>query len=69
MLDVIENELDEEDVVGGRSGKLVGNEIVWISVEEIMPNRSQPRKIFNKEGVEELAKSIEEYGVLQPIAK
>ena len=66
MLDVIENGLDEEDVVGG-GGKLVGNEIVWISVEEIMPNRSQPRKVFDKEGVEELAKSIEEYGVLQPI--
>ena len=66
MLDVIENGLDEEDVVGG-GGKLVGTEIVWISVEEIMPNRSQPRKVFDKEGVEELAKSIEEYGVLQPI--
>ena len=66
MLDVIENELGEEGVVGG-GGKLVGNEIVWVSVEEIMPNRSQPRKVFDKEGVEELAKSIEEYGVLQPI--
>ena len=66
MLDVIENELDEGDVVGG-GGKLVGNEIVWVSVEEIIPNRSQPRKVFDKEGVEELAKSIEEYGVLQPI--
>ena len=32
-----------------------------------MPNRSQPRRVFEKEGIEELAKSIEEYGVLQPI--
>ena len=38
-----------------------------LSINEIEPNRSQPRKIFNEKGLEELAKSIEQNGIIQPI--
>lgn len=41
--------------------------IIMVSVEEIMPNRAQPRRLFDNVALEELAKSIEEYGVIQPI--
>lgn len=38
-----------------------------ISVDDIKPNVNQPRKIFNDEKIEELAESIKEHGVIQPI--
>lgn len=45
-----------------------GEEIVQsIKVIEIEPNRDQPRRSFPTESIEELAKSIEKYGVIQPI--
>ena len=40
--------------------------IIEIELDKIVPNRFQPRKIFN-EDVSELAESIREHGVLQPI--
>jgi len=41
--------------------------VVEINVNKIEPNRQQPRKYFDQEALEELAASIEEYGVIQPI--
>ena len=38
-----------------------------LKVNEIEPNRDQPRKNFNQEALEELAESIKEYGLIQPI--
>ena len=38
-----------------------------LRVSEIEPNRDQPRKFFSDEGIEALADSIREHGVLQPI--
>jgi len=38
-----------------------------ISIAQIIPNENQPRKTFNNETIEELADSIREKGVLQPI--
>ena len=45
----------------------LGNEISWIETEKIMPNRSQPRTVFDAEGLNELAESIQKYGILQPL--
>lgn len=36
-------------------------------IEEIKPNRAQPRKTFTSEKLEELAASIREKGIIQPI--
>jgi ParB family chromosome partitioning protein len=36
-------------------------------IEDVHPNRDQPRKIFDEERLEELASSIREIGVLEPI--
>lgn len=44
------------------------NELVKaLKVTEVEPNRDQPRKNFNQEALEELAESIKEYGLIQPI--
>lgn len=42
-------------------------DVVYVPLEKIFANPGQPRKIFKDEGIEELAGSIKEYGVLQPI--
>ena len=38
-----------------------------ISLVDIKPNPFQPRKVFDEEALKELAESIKEHGVLQPI--
>lgn len=38
-----------------------------LPIEKVFPNANQPRKIFDKKALEELAQSIRENGVLQPI--
>ena len=38
-----------------------------LSVDEISPNRMQPRSFFDDKKLEELVASIEEYGILQPV--
>lgn len=45
----------------------VTDEIVKLNVADIIPNRQQPRTIFNDEKISELANSIKEHGVIQPI--
>lgn len=47
---------------GGASERLLD-----VPISEIVPNRSQPRKNFSHEQLDELAASIKEHGVLQPI--
>jgi len=42
--------------------------VSYVKVEKIMPNRSQPRQIFNDDALNELAQSIETYGIIQPIS-
>jgi len=43
------------------------NIIDLIPIEKLEPNPFQPRKVFNSESMEELAKSIKDRGILQPI--
>ena len=38
-----------------------------LKINEVEPNRDQPRKRFEQESLEELAESIKEYGLIQPI--
>lgn len=46
----------------------VQNEVINIPINMIKQNSYQPRKYFNQESLMELAESIKEYGVLQPIS-
>lgn len=45
----------------------IGEEIVKIPLEKIKPNRYQPRNEFKEENLSELANSVREKGVLQPL--
>ena len=51
--------------------KIESNEVVdqvkYLKINEIEPNKEQARKIFDEEAIEELSNSIKEYGVIQPI--
>ncbi len=38
-----------------------------LSLSDIVPNKYQPRKIFDEENLDDLTKSIKERGVIQPI--
>lgn len=42
-------------------------EVVEISVEDIIPNRFQPRLTFDPEALNDLASSIKEHGIIQPL--
>ncbi|HPT78697.1 MAG TPA: nucleoid occlusion protein [Candidatus Atribacteria bacterium] len=44
-----------------------GKKVENIPVSQIRPNPYQPRKSFSVQGLDELARSIQEYGVIQPI--
>lgn len=46
-----------------KSEELVMN----LKINEIEPNKEQARKLFDEEAIEDLANSIKEYGVIQPI--
>ncbi len=43
------------------------DEIIEINIDELRPNPYQPRKVFDEEKLQELADSIKEHGVFQPI--
>lgn len=47
--------------------ELYSNSIFWVEVEKIHPNPYQPRKEFDPARLSELADSIRQYGVLQPL--
>lgn len=46
---------------------LEGEKVEKIKITEIEPNADQPRTKFDNEKLDELAKSIKQYGVIQPI--
>lgn len=41
--------------------------IINIDVNKIIPNKNQPRKVFDDKSLEELSQSIKSYGIIQPI--
>lgn len=53
-----------EQITDGTNG--VSRE-TFIKINEIEPNRNQPRKKFDEESLQELADSIKKYGIIQPL--
>lgn len=41
--------------------------ILYIDINDIKPNSNQPRKVFDEEKLEDLAASIKEHGLIQPV--
>lgn len=46
---------------------LYSNSIFWIDTNKIKPNPFQPRRDFDEAKLQDLAESIKQYGVLQPL--
>ena len=59
--------LPEEPIIDLLNEELDDKSIVQIKIEEIEANEKQPRKQFEKESLEELKESIEQFGIIQPI--
>ncbi len=47
--------------------QLYNNSIFWVDIEKIKPNPFQPRREFDEQRLKDLADSIRQYGVLQPL--
>ena len=58
-----------ESLMGGADAEVAGaaQPEAMIALSEIRPNKGQPRKNFDEAALEELADSIKQHGVLQPI--
>lgn len=69
--------MDKKSALGKGLGSLIrdnvqrnevpGKKLLEISLVDIMTNPNQPRKLFSKGAIDELAQSIEEKGILQPL--
>jgi len=49
------------------SSYLLEDKVFYIEVDKIKPNPQQPRKVFPDETIKELADSIREHGILEPL--
>jgi ParB family transcriptional regulator, chromosome partitioning protein len=58
----LETELEEEELDAVRN-----EEIKRIPMDSIVPNRFQPRTVFDDEKIEELSRTIHTHGIIQPI--
>ena len=59
--------LKQTQEVLGTSGPAEGKNIQKIPLDNIVPNRFQPRRVFNEESLQGLAESIKQHGLTQPI--
>lgn len=51
----------------GMPNQMYQNSIFWIEIDKIKPNPFQPRKEFDEHKLRDLADSIKQYGILQPL--
>lgn len=57
----------KEDMEEKTAAETGGNAVVYININDIKPNENQPRKTFTEEKLNELAASITEHGIIQPL--
>ena len=60
------NEKSEKTEKQKRTEEKSGGETI-VNITKVEPNREQPRKNFDEDALEELAESIKQFGLLQPI--
>ena len=58
---IVENEVEQAEAVR------TTEEVIKLPIDQIVPNRFQPRTIFDDEKIEELSRTIHTHGVIQPI--
>ena len=57
----VKNEVEQAEAVR------TAEEVIKLPIDQIVPNRFQPRTIFDDEKIEELSRTIHTHGVIQPI--
>ncbi|MDF1809231.1 MAG: ParB/RepB/Spo0J family partition protein [Phycisphaerales bacterium] len=62
------NTIGEHDHLIDPESSRIQDSIIEIDVTQIVANPFQPRRVFDEEALEELAQSIAEHGLMQPIA-
>src|SRR3954468_19015462 len=67
QMDVDDKLEDSSDVAEIIEKKVKNDEIERIPIDHIIPNRFQPRTIFDDEKIEELSRTIHTHGIIQPI--
>ena len=60
-------EINTKEIEINNTVENVENGISYININDIKPNEGQPRKTFDEEKISELADSIQEHGLIQPI--
>ncbi len=60
-------EINTKEITISNTAENVENGISYININDIKPNEGQPRKTFDEEKIGELADSIQEHGLIQPI--
>lgn len=60
------NEKSEKTEKQKKTEEKYGGETI-VNITKVEPNREQPRKNFDEDALEELAESIKQFGLLQPI--
>ncbi len=63
---VKEEQIEEQNEVNVEP-QMATEEVIKIPIEKIIPNRYQPRTVFDDEKIEELSRTIHTHGVIQPI--
>lgn len=69
-VEAVKNDADKRqdlDKTFGVSDLDAAEKVVFVDLGDIKPNAMQPRKSFSDEALEELASSIKEHGVIQPV--
>lgn len=61
------SEIDTKEISVQKTEESEQQGISFININDIKPNQNQPRKTFDEEKLEELASSIKEHGLIQPV--
>lgn len=61
------SEIDTKEISIERTQGSQEKGVSFVDINDIKPNSNQPRKIFDEEKLEELAISIKEHGLIQPV--
>ena len=69
---LIPNKMEDETkkaavTAGSKEVSQEDGPVTIVNITKVEPNRDQPRKNFDEDALEELAESIKQYGLLQPI--
>lgn len=70
LFSVYDEEVEKEEKTTGSNDKSVNFDkdgVLEIFINDIHPNPNQPRKNFNQSALEELAQSIKNHGIIQPL--